>query len=140
MELRKHVLLENRIRVIQRGFSFIPHRFLRDGFFITLNRDELVVYFLLILVGDREGISYYSQDRLCSLLKMPFEDFIQARNGLIEKDLIAFDGFIFQVLSLPCQPVIPAHKPLVTPEDFERKDPLTIRQKIGTSLSKGGEH
>lgn len=135
MPLEKYVLLADRVRKIQGGFSFIPHRLLRDGFFITLNRDELVVYFLLILVSDREGISYYSQDRLCHLLKMPFEDFMEARNGLIQKDLIAFDGFTFQVLSLPCKPVRPGPNSLVKREDFERRDSLTIRQMINQSLT-----
>lgn len=138
MALEKYVLLADRIRSIEAGFSFIPHRFLREGFFITLTRDELVVYFLLILVSDREGVSYYSQDRLCHLLKMCPEDFLEARNGLIEKDLIAFDGFIFQVLSLPAKPRHPQAKLLLKREDFERSDPLTIRRIIGKSFS-GGE-
>jgi hypothetical protein len=32
------------------------------------------------------------------------EQYTAARDGLIEKDLIAFDGTLFQVLSLPCRP------------------------------------
>ena len=140
MALEKYVLLPDRIRSIKSGFSFIPHRFLREGFFITLSRDELVVYFLLILVSDREGVSYYSQDRLCHLLKMCLEDFLEARNRLIEKDLIAFDGFIFQVLSLPGKPVHPQAKLLTKREDFERSDPLTIRRSIEKSLSKGDDN
>jgi len=36
---------------------------------------------------------------------MSLDQYIQARNGLMEKDLIAFDGTIYQVLSLPKQPV-----------------------------------
>lgn len=134
MELEKYVLVPDRIRRIEAGFSFIPHRFLREGFFITLTRDELVVYFLLVLVSDREGLSYYSQDRLCHLLKMCFEDFHQARNGLIKKDLIAFDGFIFQVLSLSEKPVYTPARLLVNEEDFEESDPLTVHQLAEKSL------
>jgi hypothetical protein len=36
------------------------------------------------------------------------DQYITARNGLIKKDLIAFDGTLFQVLELP-------RKPLSTP-------------------------
>jgi hypothetical protein len=32
---------------------------------------------------------------------MDIEDYIEARNSLISKDLIAFDGTVFQVLELP---------------------------------------
>ena len=36
---------------------------------------------------------------------MSLDQYIQARDELMEKDLIAFDGTIYQVLSLPKQPV-----------------------------------
>ena len=35
---------------------------------------------------------------------MTLEQYSAARDGLIEKDLIAFDGTLFQVLSLPASP------------------------------------
>ena len=54
-----------------------------------------------MLVSDRQGLSFYSYDKLCSLLALSLDDYLQARDGLIQKDLIAFDGTIFQVLSLP---------------------------------------
>ena len=57
-----------------------------------------------------------------------------ARNGLIEKSLLAFDGFMFQVLSLPDKPLTADPKPLRATEDFETKDPFTIRQIIGQSM------
>jgi len=95
-----------------------------------------LVYFLLILVGDRHGLSYYSQDKLCTLLRMSIDEFIEARRGLIKKSLIAFDGFLFQVLSLPKEPIIVPHQLLECDDDFKQKDPLTIRQIIKNSLKK----
>jgi hypothetical protein len=38
------------------------------------------------------------------LLQLTVDDYIQARDALIEKDLIAFDGTLFQVLDLPATP------------------------------------
>jgi len=134
MKVEKYVLVANRIRKIVGSFCFIPHRFVREGFLSSLNRDELLVYFLLVLVSDRQGLSYYSQDRLCNLLRMCIEDFMEARNGLIVKDLLSFDGFIFQVLSLPEKPVHLPAKLLKSQEDFAKKDPLTARKLIQKSL------
>jgi hypothetical protein len=134
MKIKKRVLCDDRIRNIQGGFSFIPHRFLRDGFLVSLKPDELLLYFLLILVADRQGLSYYSQDRLCNLVRMQLGDFIDARNGLIQKDLIAFDGFMFQVLSLPKKPLGNKPKLLTKQQDFEQADPATIRQLIQQSF------
>jgi len=99
--LEKKILNPDRIRCIDGGFSFIPHRFLLDGFLSSLNQKELLLYVFLILASDRNGLSFYSYDRICTLLQLSLEEYIASRDGLIEKDLIAFDGTLFQVLSLP---------------------------------------
>ena len=102
--ITKKVLVADRIRRIDGGFSFIPHRFLTDGFLKTLSQQELLLYVFLILAADRYGLSFYSYDRICSLLHMTVEQYTAARDALLEKDLIAFDGTLFQVLSLPSAP------------------------------------
>jgi len=99
--IKKHILNDQRIRRIDGGFSFIPHRFLTDGFLSALNPHQLLLYFFLVLAGDRYGLSFYSYDSICSLLQMSMDQYLQARHALIEKDLIDFDGIIFQVLDLP---------------------------------------
>ena len=102
--ITKKVLATDRIRRINGGFSFIPHRFLTDGFLASLQQQELMLYVFLVLAADRHGLSYYSYERTCSLLHMTVEQYIAARDGLFKKDLIAFDGTLFQVLSLPSRP------------------------------------
>lgn len=128
-------IVPDRIRRIDgQGFSFIPNRFLRDGFFVSLTRDELALYLLLVLVGDRNGSSFYHYDSLCSILELPLEQYLDARNALVEKDLIAYDGTRFQVLSLPERPIQRHSEPLRSPEDLEEHDPATIRSIIRDAL------
>jgi len=103
--IKKKVLKPERVRRINGGFSFIPHRFLTDGFLASLDQKELLLYLFLILVSDRCGLSFYSYDAICSLLQLTLDQYIEARDGLMEKDLIAFDGTIFQVLDLPSKPI-----------------------------------
>lgn len=103
--INKKIINPKRVRRIEGGFGFIPHRFLTDGFIHLLNQKELLLYFFLILASDRYGLSFYSYDAICSCLELCLEDYIVARNGLVEKDLIAFDGALFQVLALPGRPV-----------------------------------
>lgn len=134
MTIEKKPLLPDRVRKIEGGFSFIPHSFLTRRFVTSLNQHELLLYFLLVLVGDRQGLSYYSQDKLCTMLRMSLDELMAARNNLVKKSLIAFDGFMFQVLSLPEKPITPAPKPLICHEDFEREDPVKIRKIIQQSL------
>jgi hypothetical protein len=102
--IRKKVIDKGRIRKIDGGFAFIPHRFLTDGFVSALNSDELLLYLFLVLAADRYGLSFYNYDKICTLLEMGLDQYIEARCTLIKQDLIAFDGTIFQVLSLPSRP------------------------------------
>jgi hypothetical protein len=102
--IKKKIISPQRVRRIDGGFSFIPHRFLTDGFLKALSQPELLLYVFLVLAADRYGLSFYSYDRICSFLHMTLEQYTAARDGLIEKDLIAFDGTLFQVLSLPASP------------------------------------
>jgi len=124
--IKKKPLIPQRLRSIQGSFSYIEHRFLRDGFFTSLSQHELLLYLLLVLVSDRQGLSFYSYDKLCSLLALSLDDYLQARDGLIQKDLIAFNGTIFQVLSLPERLEWTPSSILKTMSDMERKDPAAI--------------
>lgn len=102
--IKKKILEPDRIRRIQGGFSFIPHRFLTDGFLASLTQTEILFYLFLVLVSDRNGLSFYSYDAICTLLQFSIDEYIEARDALIKKDLIAFDGTLFQVLDLPEKP------------------------------------
>ena len=102
--IEKKLLQPNRVRRIDGGFSFIPHRFLTDGFLASLTQKEILLYFFLILASDRYGLSFYAYDAICAFLQISLDQYIEARDRLIRKDLIAFDGTLFQVLDLPKQP------------------------------------
>jgi hypothetical protein len=84
------------------------------------------LYFFLVLAGDRYGLSFYSYDSICSLLQMSMDQYLQARHALIEKDLIDFDGTIFQVLDLP--EVAPASRPQSRASDLDRLIQKTLKE------------
>lgn len=126
----------DRVRRIDRGFAAIPNRFLHEGFFASLDLVERSLYFFLVIAGDRDGVSFYGPDRICATLEVSLDDYLAARNGLIAKDLVAFDGTRLQVLSLPAAPVFLVRPPLVTDEDFEEHDPATVRRTIRASLDR----
>jgi hypothetical protein len=128
--IKKKILDASRIRRINGGFSFIPHRFLTDGFLASLQQPELLLYVFFVLAADRYGLSYYSYDRICSLLQLSTEQYITARDGLIKKDLIAFDGTLFQVLELPQKPLPQS----VVWRRSKNDDPAPIAQLIQQSL------
>ena len=136
--VRREPIRPERVRRIgPDGFAFIPNRFLRDGFFAALRPAERELYFLLVVAGDRNGLSFYHYDSICSLLQMDLETYLHARNALIERDLIAYDGTRFQVLSLPEQPALRNAPELRTPEDFAEHDAATIRALLRRSFPRG---
>jgi len=130
----KKLICPERVRKITGSFAFIEHRFLRDGFWDALSHYQLLLYLFLVLVADRNGLSYYSYDKICTLLKVSVDDYIAARDALIDKDLIAFDGSLFQVLSLPQKPCRSDPTALKTAKDMQTHDPATINQLIKKSL------
>jgi hypothetical protein len=101
--IRKKILAPDRIRRNESSFGFIPHRFLTGGFLASLSQHELLLYLFLILAADRYGLSFYSCNSICAFIDLDVDQYLKARDGLVEKDLLAFDGTIFQVLSLPAK-------------------------------------
>lgn len=135
-KIQKNALVCHRVRKIEGSFAWISHRFIRHGFWADLTHHELILYLFLVIVGDRQGISYYSFDKICSLTSITPDFYILARDGLIDKDLIAFDGHLFQVLSLPEMVRTPPSSPIVTEEEMMRRDPAIAHQIITKSLNR----
>ncbi|HVC91760.1 MAG TPA: hypothetical protein VND66_14180 [Acidobacteriaceae bacterium] len=109
----------DRRRSIRGSFSWIDHRFLREGFDQGLARLEKLLYFVLVAVSNQDGVSFYSDARLAELLDVRFPHELDgARRELVARDLIAYEGGIYQVLDLPtcsprkardCSPPLPDH-------------------------------
>ena len=103
----KRILHSERLRKIEGSFSWIDHRFITGGFLRDLSTLEILLYFFLIAVSDRNGLSFYHDDRIATLLKIDLPALGQAREGLLQRSLVAYQPPLYQVLSLPPQPVIP---------------------------------
>jgi hypothetical protein len=134
MMIKKKILNPDRIRRIHGGFSFVPHRFLSQGFLSSLQQKEILLYLFLVLASDRHGVSFYSYDKICTLLQMDLDQYINARNGLIDKDLIAFDGTVFQVLELPATPVVSSKT--IKPDHKPTEKPVSIAHLVDQSLKR----
>lgn len=123
---QKRILRTDRLRYPDGRFSFIPHRFLASGFLKSLTQNELLLYFFLTLASDKNGVSYYGQKSICEHLHLSKSDYTNAIGGLLQRDLIAFDGVFFQVLQLPEKPV-----------QLHRVDPVML-DALCQSIGKGG--
>ena len=131
----KKILDSTRVRKIQGSFSWIDHRFITGGFLHELPTVEILLYFFLVAVSDRNGISFYHDDRICSLLKIGLSSLGEARQGLIGRFLLAYEPPIYQVLALPLQPIEPPSKEEVLQK--QRQTTLKNIHKIQQQLNGG---
>jgi len=114
--MRHHQPLRpDRLRNLERPFGWIPLRLLSSGWLQRLGRDAKLLYFFLCLVADRRGISYYGDALVCQRLGLSAPELAQARQELCHSDLLAFDGRVYQLLSLPRDR--PASKPACATTD-----------------------
>jgi hypothetical protein len=128
------VIIKTRIRKIPKSFTWIDHRFVNNGFIETLTQQATLFYFFLTAVGDRNGLSYWGEEKLCKLLKMGMTELLAARSELENKDLIAYRAPIYQVLSLPKRPRMDEWKGVVNPDglskDFVQQVEMEVREEF----------
>jgi len=116
----KRILNSSRVRKIQGSFSWIDHRFITGGFLRDLSAVEILLYFFLVTVSDRNGISFYHDDKICSLVKIGLVSLGEARDVLVSKSLLAYEYPIYQVLSLPAQPLTPLTREAIASEHMKK--------------------
>ena len=99
--IQKHILVPQRLRhPPSTGWSWLDRRFLREhGDY--LSREAVLLYLFLAAVADRHGLSFYSDNTLASRLRLSAPTLVQARQELLDRDLIAHQLPLVQVLSLP---------------------------------------
>ena len=99
--IQKRILVAQRLRKPPTtGWSWLDRRFLREhGDY--LSREAMLLYLFLTAVADRHGLSFYSDHTLGSRLQLSQPVLERARQELLERDLIACQLPLVQVLSLP---------------------------------------
>jgi hypothetical protein len=90
-------------KALPRGFGWIDHRLLRDGYLCHCSPEALALYVLLVCAADAQGLSYYSEPRIAQLLKLEAPTLRQARRQLMELGLIAYQKPLYQLLSLEAE-------------------------------------
>jgi hypothetical protein len=99
--IEKRILVPQRLRRPPKtGWSWIDRRFLREHG-DHLSREAILLYLFLAAVADKHGLSFYRDNTLSIRLRLPLPDLEKARQELLERDLIAYELPLVQVLSVP---------------------------------------
>ena len=99
--IQKRILVADRVRrPPATGWSWVDRRVLREHG-DHLSREALLLYLFLAAVADRHGLSFYSDHTLTSRLRLAPPVLETARQELLDRDLIAYQLPLVQVLALP---------------------------------------
>jgi len=89
-----------RLRRVPKQFSRLDQRLVRSRLIEKCSHQALALYLFLVVVGDAEGLSYYSDRSIAAYFHLDDASLDQARQNLIETQLIAYHKPLYQVLSL----------------------------------------
>jgi hypothetical protein len=96
---------------------------LTNGMLSSMSPLERQLYLLLVLAADRRGISFYGDQKIQRTLACTQQELNRARAALMARDLLAYDGAIYQLLSLP------QHATPTQATSRETSQPSTVAQR-----------
>ena len=98
--MQKQLICPERVREVPRQFSWVDQRLVREGLMRGQSAEALSLYLFLLVVGDNQGLSYYSDSSVCSHLSLTPVSLKAARAQLDGAGFIAYQKPLYQVLSL----------------------------------------
>lgn len=100
----KFLLRPARLRQVPARFSWLDQRLIREGHLRGCGAEAWALYLFLVLVADAQGLSWYSDRRLCLEVSTDPTGLAKARGRLQDAELIAYAAPFYQVLELPAAP------------------------------------
>jgi len=88
-----HIPQPQKTRKIESSFAWIDHGLVRNGYLQVMTQNDMVLYLFLILVADRNGVSFYRKEKICEAVSLDFGQFEIAKDRLINMKLIAFESY-----------------------------------------------
>ena len=98
--IKKRPIHPHRVRKPPKQFSWLDQRLVRDRYIEHCTHQAAALYLFLVTVADAEGLSYYSDSSVMSRLSMDETALREARENLIQLDLITYVKPLYQVLPL----------------------------------------
>jgi hypothetical protein len=119
--MHKRPILPTKLRTVPQQFSWVDQRLVRERYIDQLSPEACALYLFLVTVADAQGLSYYAERSLCQRLVMPPAVLHQARQTLIQCDLVAYKRPLYQVLALDGDARRPEHATLSDDEPVDLK-------------------
>jgi hypothetical protein len=98
--VEKRVLCSERLRRVPRQFSWVDQRLIRERYLERCSAAAWGLYLFLVLVGDSQGLSYYSSESICRQLSITPVDLRRLQDELETAGVIVYRRPLYQVLAL----------------------------------------
>ena len=93
-----------RVRTQPAQFGAVDRRLVYQKHILRMSTEEIALYVFLQCVSDVDGLSFYSEERICEYLRFSLNGLWKAREGLVESSLLLYRRPIYQLLNLPEPP------------------------------------
>jgi hypothetical protein len=93
-----------RVRTIPVQFGAVDRQLVYGKHIRRMSTDAIALYVFLQCVSDAEGLSFYSDERICEELHFSLNGMWKARKGLVQGGFLLYSRPIYQLLNLPEPP------------------------------------
>ncbi len=84
-----------------KSYSIIDHEILHRGYLHRLRHESMILYLFLVVVGDRDGRSFYAETTVMDILRLDRRELDAARLQLTEEGLIEYRRPYWWVRDIP---------------------------------------
>ena len=90
-----------RMRTLPAQFGAVDRRLVYQKHIRRMSAEQIALYLFLQCVSDAEGLSFYSDERICEELHFSLNGLWQSRAALVDAGFLLYRRPIYQLLNLP---------------------------------------
>jgi hypothetical protein len=90
-----------RIRKMPRQFGPLDRRLVYDKHIRYMKPEQIALYTFLECVSDVQGLSFYSDERICKELDFSLNGLWDVRDALLARGFLLYRRPVYQLLQLP---------------------------------------
>ena len=100
-KITKQPVDPQRVRTMPAQFGAVDRRLVYQKHIRRMNAEQIALYLFLQCVSDAEGLSFYSDERICEELHFSLNGLWKAREALVGTSFLLYRRPIYQLLNLP---------------------------------------
>jgi hypothetical protein len=90
-----------RVRTMPAQFGAVDRRLVYQKHIRRMSAEQIALYLFLQCVSDAEGLSFYSDERICQELHFSLNGLWNAREALVDAGFLLYRRPMYQLLNLP---------------------------------------